>query len=61
MQHQAQQSRLATEADVEPDTKTRKRTENAAENRAKHGDNRSSARVDHDPMRLTSFGDGSTE
>ena len=59
--HEAQQPRLATEANVEPDMKTRKRTEDAVADRAKQGDNNSSARVDHDPMRLTSFGDDSTE
>ncbi|CAM9505935.1 unnamed protein product, partial [Ascophyllum nodosum] len=42
LQHGAQQPRLTTEADVEPDTKTRKRTENAAADQAKN----SSARVD---------------
>ena len=49
------------EADVRPDTKTRKRTEDAAADRAKSGDKSSSAQVDHDPMCLTSFGDDSTE
>ena len=49
------------EADVKSDTKTHKRTEDAAADRAKHGDKSSSARVDPDPMCLTSFGDDSTE
>ena len=52
LQHGAQQPRLTTEADVEPDTKTRKRTENAAADQAKN----SSARVDDGPTSLTSFG-----
>ena len=45
LQHQAQQPRLATEADVKPDMKIRKRTEDATAGRAKHGDYSSSARV----------------
>ena len=49
------------EADVKSDTKTRKRTEDAAADRAKHGNKSSSAQVDPDPMCLTSFGDDSTE
>ena len=61
LEHEARQSRLATEADVESDTKTCKRTEDVEADRAKHGDKSSFARVDHDPMRLTSFGDDSTE
>ena len=61
LEHEDRQPRLAMEADVKPDTKTRKRTENAAADRAKQGDKSSSARVDHDPMCLTSFGDDSTE
>ena len=55
LQHQAQQPRLATEADVDPDTKTRNRTEGAAVDQAKHG-NSSSARVDDGPTSLTNFG-----
>ena len=35
--------------------------EDAAADRAKHGDTSSSARVDHDPMCLTNFGDDSTK
>ena len=61
LEHEARQPRLAKETDVEPDTKTRKRTENAAAHRAKHGNRSSSARVDHDLMRLTSLADDSTE
>ena len=61
LKHEARQPRFATEVDVEPDTKTRKRTEDAAVDRAKYVDNSSSARVDHDPLRLTTFGDESTE
>ena len=48
-------------ADLTPDTNTRKRTEDAAEDRAKHGNKSSFAQVDHVPMCLTSFGDDSTE
>ena len=44
---------------VTPDTKTR--TLDAAADRAKQGDNSSSAQVDHDPMYLTRFGDDSTK
>ena len=44
------------ETDVKPDTKTRKRTEDAAAEQAKHGDNSSSARVDAGPTCSTSFG-----
>ena len=59
--HGVQQPRLAKEADVTPDTKTRKCAEDAAANRAKHGDKSSSFRVDHDPVCLTSFGEVSTK
>ena len=61
LEHEARQPRLATEADVEPDTETRKRMEDAAADRAKHGDKSSSTRVDHNPIRLISFGDDTTE
>ena len=61
LDHEARQPHLATEANVEPDTKTRKHTEDAAADPAKHGDNISSSRVDHDRMRLTSFGNDFTE
>ena len=60
MQFEARQPCLATEANVELDTKTRKRTKDAAVEQVMNGDS-SSALVDHDPMRLTSFGDDSTE
>ena len=46
--------RLATEADVKPDTKTCKRTEDAAADQVKNGDS-SSARVDDGPTCSTSF------
>ena len=49
------------EADVTPDTKTRKHTEDAAADRAKHGDKSSSAQVHPDPICLTSFGGDSTK
>ena len=60
LSHRAQQPRLTKEADVKTNAKTRKRMEGAVADRAKHGDT-SSARVDHDPMRLTSFDDNSVE
>ena len=54
------QPHLASEADVKPDTKTRKRTEDAAADRVMVG-NSCSAEVGPDPMCLTSFGDDYTE
>ena len=55
----ARQPRLAMEADVTKGTKTRKRTEGAAvAERVISGDN-SSAQVDTDLIRLTSFGEES--
>ena len=60
VEQDARQPRLAMEADVITDTKTRKRTEGAAAaERVISGDN-SSAQVDTVPIRLTSFGDDST-
>ena len=56
----ARQPRFATETDVPTDTKTRKRTEDAAADRVMIGDS-SSALVDPDSMCLTSFGDDSPE
>ena len=61
LEHEARKPRLATEADVEPDAKICKSTEDAAADQAKHGDRSSSAQIDHDPMRPISFGDYSTE
>ena len=61
LEHEARQTRLTMETDVESDTMTRKRTEDAAVYRAKYGDKNYFARVDHDPMYLTSFRDDSTE
>ena len=55
LQQKARQSRLATEADAESDTKTRKRTEDAAADRRMNGDS-SSASVVEGPTSLTSFG-----
>ena len=55
LEHEVQQSCLATEADARIVKKTRKRTEGAAADRVKNGDN-SSARLDDDPTSLTSFG-----
>ena len=55
------QPRLAIEADVPSDTKTRECTEGAAAAvQAKHGDSCSANQVDPDPMCRTSFGDDST-
>ena len=57
LEHYARQSRLAMEADVKPDTKTHKRTEDAAANRAKHGDSCSAKRVNtYGPTSSTNFG-----
>ena len=55
----ARQPRLATEAEVPADKKTRKRMEDVAAERVISGDN-SSAEVGPDPMCLTSFVDDST-
>ena len=56
LQRETRQPHLATEADVELDTKTRKRMEGAAAaDRAKYGES-VSARVDDGPTSLTSFG-----
>ena len=52
LEQDARQVRLAMEADVISDTKTRKCTENAAADRAKHGDKSSSAQVEPNPMCL---------
>ena len=61
-EHNARQPRLATEADLPTDKKTRKRAKDAAADQAKQGDNCFAKRVDTDPMMcLTSFGDDSTE
>ena len=53
--HGAQQSRLATEADIVTYKKTRKRTEDAVADQAKSGDS-SSARAVEGPTSSTSFG-----
>ena len=56
LEHEARQSRLATEAGVEPDAKTRKCTKGAsAADRAMNVDS-SPARVNYGPTRLTIFG-----
>ena len=56
MEHEAWQSRLATEADVESDAKIRKRTEGASTvDRVKNGHG-SSAGVDDGLTNLTNFG-----
>ena len=57
LEQEVRQPRLATKANVESDTKTRKRTESAAVDRAKHNGNISSAKkVDIGSTSLTSFG-----
>ena len=57
----ARQLRLAMEADVPSDTKTRVRTESTATAvEAMHGENVSANRVDPNPKRSTSFGNDST-
>ena len=53
LQHKARQPRLATEVDVEPDTKTRKRTEGAAADDRVMNGNSSSARADDGPTSLS--------
>ena len=59
--HDAQQPRLAMEADGQADTKIRERTKGAATAvQAMHGDSCSANRVDPDPMCSTSFGDDCT-
>ena len=56
LEREARQPRLATEADVKPDTKTGKHTEDASSaDRMKNGE-RSFAKVDYGPTSLTSFG-----
>ena len=60
LEEDARQPRLAMEADVISDTKTRNRMEYIAAERVISGDN-SSVKVDTDPMSLTSSGDDSTE
>ena len=57
LEHEARQLRLATEAEVVTDTKTRKYTEAAPADRAKHiGDSSSAKKVDIGPTSSTSFG-----
>ena len=58
LEHDARQPRLAMEADGQADTKTRQRTEGAANKavQAMHGDSVSTNRVDSDPMYATTFG-----
>ena len=57
LEQDARQPRLAMEADVATDAKTRNRTEDVAADRAINGDSSSANQVDHDQMCLTSFGD----
>ena len=56
LEHEARQSHLTMEADVTPDTKTRKRMKDAAADRAKLRNSCSTKRVDGGPTSLTSFG-----
>ena len=56
LEHDARQPHLATEADVKPNTTTRKRTEDATANQAKHGDSCSAKKVEAGPTTSTSFG-----
>ena len=54
--YEGRQPRLAMEADITPDTKTRKRTEDAPANRAKHGDSSSARMADVGSTSLANFG-----
>ena len=61
LEQDARPPRLAMEADVQADTKTRERTEGTAKAvQAMHGDSCSANRVDPDSMCSTSFGDDCT-
>ena len=55
LERDAPQLRLATEADVPTDKKTRKRAEDASADQAKHGDSCSTKRAHAGPTSLTSF------
>ena len=56
LERDARQPRLAIDADVPSDIKTRERTEGAAAAvKAKHGDSCSANQVDPDPTCLTNF------
>ena len=56
LEHDARQPCLVIMADVKPDTKTRKRTEDTEADRAKYGDSSSAKRVDAGPTSSASFG-----
>ena len=56
LEHDARQPRLAMEADLSADKKTRKRVKDAAADQAKHGDRCSAKRVDTGSTTLISFG-----
>ena len=58
--HGARQPRLAMEANVKPDAKIRKRTEEAGAVQAKYGDICFVNQADPDEINLTSFGNDST-
>ena len=61
LEQDARQPRLAMEANVPSETKTREHTKSAAAAvQTKHEDSCSANQVDPDPMYLTSFGDDST-
>ena len=55
-EHDARQLRLATEADVPTDKKTRKRAEDAAADQAKHGHSCSAKRIDTGSTSAINFG-----
>ena len=56
LEEDAWQPRLAMKADVKTDTKTCRRTEDAAADQVMNGESRSAKRVDAGPMSSTSFG-----
>ena len=56
LEHDARQPRLATEAKVTADKKTRKCAEGGEDDQAKHGDSCSAKKLDAGPTKSTSFG-----
>ena len=61
LEQDARQLRLAIEPDVQSDTTTHKRMEDAVAVQAKDEDSYSANQVDPDPMCLSSFCDDSTD
>ena len=55
LEHGARQQRYAMEIDVPPDTRTRKRAEDAGGDRVMNGDRSSVKKVDSSPMSSTIF------